>query len=61
MAKKISNEEQTRIRLLRKLADPKDADNPRWVGRWLKNFERWTVRKEKARDHKRRQRKRLDH
>jgi hypothetical protein len=57
MAKKPTNADQTRNRLLGKIADPKDGDDPRWVRRILEGFEKRVARKEKAKDHKDQQKK----
>lgn len=57
MARNETNAEQTRKRLQRKLVDPKDSDDPRWVRRILESFEKRIARKEKAHLHKQQQRR----
>ena len=39
--------------MLRKLGDPNDKDDPRWVKCWLLAAEVRLARKEKAKDHRR--------
>jgi hypothetical protein len=53
-ARKIRLEGQ-QATLLRKLADPKDADDPRWVRRMLGRVEVSQAKTERAMEHKEQQ------
>jgi hypothetical protein len=44
-------------RLVRKLADPKDYDDPKWAQRMLAGVEKRISKKEKSAEHKQRQKK----
>jgi hypothetical protein len=47
----------TRQRLLKKLSDPADKDDPRWVRAFLGHADARLARKEKAKSHRKEQKK----
>ena len=54
---KLSRMEQTRAKLLRKLSDPNDKDDAKWVGRWAARVESNITKKEKAKSQKQSEKK----
>jgi hypothetical protein len=51
--RRLENRVESRIeRMVRKLADPSDKDDKRWVRRRLSELEAFLRKKQKARDHK---------
>lgn len=49
---KSSGLEKSRAKLLKKLSDPKDMDDPKWVCQWLARVEVTLAKKEKAKSQK---------
>jgi len=54
---KIKRLSEVRKRLLRKIANPKDHDDPQWTNRMLARVEKRIAKKEKTVEHKQEQRK----
>jgi len=54
---KIKRLQGVKKRLLRKLSDPKDNDDPKWAKRMLTGVEKRISKKEKTAEHKQQQRK----
>ncbi len=55
---KLTRIKAKRVSLLKKLSDPNDKDDPRWVARRLAANEAVIVKKEKAKEQKQRDNKR---
>ncbi|HTM53731.1 MAG TPA: hypothetical protein VL175_06855 [Pirellulales bacterium] len=49
--------EQSRAKLLKKLSDPNDKDDPKWVGRWAARVEANIAKKEKGKSQKQSEKK----
>jgi len=54
---RIKQGQAVRKRILRKLANPKDGDDPRWLKHRLAYVEKRIVKKERAAQHKQQQRR----